>query len=228
MSAVGLEYYSDIKPLKGHDEDVVLCDEEHLLFGVFDGMGGLPSASIASRSASQAVQEYFSSESNESPGAASAKQLVKHALEFADRRVRGEHSNYPHHEYMGTTGSIVHFYDESGAPRMAYGHVGDSRIYLLSEGQLSQMTVDEGYANRIENFLGGLKRVRQVGSCALKSRDRVLLCSDGVTGDFGYEILTEEEIAKTLSSGSPRRAVKKLIKMSRKNDDKSAIVIDLL
>lgn len=224
-----MEFYSDTRPQKGHDEDVVLCNQELSLFGVFDGMGGLPSASLASRTASYAVEKYFIDRKSETNGAVPAEQIVKSALEFADQNIREKHALYPQYEYMGTTGSIVHFFDNLGKPHMAYGHVGDSRIYLLSDGQLSQITVDEGYANRIENYLGGLKKVRQIGSCALKSRDRVLLCSDGVTGDVGLEVLSEEEISRALSKRrSPRRAVKKLISTSRKNDDKSAIVIDIV
>jgi len=61
----------------------------------------------------------------------------------------------------------------------------------------------------------------------IKSGDRVLLCSDGITGDFGEDKLSLEEIEYCLKSGSPSDSAEFLTKVARKQDDRTSVVFDV-
>jgi protein phosphatase len=111
---------------------------------------------------------------------------------------------------MGTT-LIVAFWHERG---VSYGHIGDSRLYLLRNGALAQLTrdhtivqeqlergaIDREQARRAPNRnvltrAVGIDRNTEpdVSTQSLRSGDVCLLCSDGLT-----DMVTDEEIRGTL------------------------------
>lgn len=135
---------------------------------------------------------------------------------------------------------------ETTAPKeyLSFASVGDSRLYIVHKnGTVDLLTKDEGEGNRVWNILGIEKNERaavrghlnlpidgptclQAQDIWLEEGDRIVLCSDGVTGDSGSDILSNEEIAKLVSTRTTEQAVEALIRAAKKIDDRTAIVFD--
>ena len=117
-----------------------------------------------------------------------------------------------------------------GRLKLAYASVGDSRIYVVDkEGNARLITRDEGEGRYLYNAIGdgdGSKGcTRQYGEIDLHKGDRIVLCSDGITGDYGEDLMSERELGFIVSrSRDARNASQNLIAGARKKDDRTAIV----
>jgi PPM family protein phosphatase len=112
-----------------HNEDTYVVQPP--LFAVADGMGGAKAGEVASGLAATAVQE--SGNDGESGEA-----RVASLIEEANRRVFRRATEDREASGMGTTMTVALVEDE----RVAIGHVGDSRAYLIRGGRLEQLTDD--------------------------------------------------------------------------------------
>ncbi len=135
---------------------------------------------------------------------------------------------------------------ETAAPKeyLSYASVGDSRLYVIHKnGEVERLTEDEGEGNTIWNILGleagERKEVRehiglqeeasicmQFKDVWLEEGDRIVLCSDGVSGDKEGDMLTNEEIGKLASTRTTEQAAEALIRAAKKLDDRTVIVFD--
>jgi serine/threonine protein phosphatase PrpC len=98
----------------------------------------------------------------------------------------------------------------------------------LRTGEPSNPHDFEQFANVITNAVGERDdiRVNQYGTVELDSTDVVMLCSDGIVGDRGSDLLTDDEIRGPLHwATSPEQAAQGLIDVARKRDDKTALVV---
>lgn len=176
------------------------------VFAVADGLGGHPGGDVASRTALQPIIRLDGDDAAGDP----SSRLVE-AVGAAHHLVRKAAAEEPEHAGMGTTLTAVAVVGED----LHLAHVGDSRCYLLREGTLEQrsrdhtpvqMAVDAGRldpsaaADHPERHvlaqavgLDGGVDVDTRGGTRLQARDRVLLCSDGLT-----EMLPEDQIADLL------------------------------
>src|SRR5690625_7721846 len=119
---------------------------------------------------------------------------------------------------MGTTVTVLVLDDQVGL----VGQVGDSRAYLLRDGQLRQLTLDHSWVaarvrqgllseedarqhrwrNIITNTLGSNPEVKlELLHCRVKEGDVILLCSDGVS-----MLLSPELMTRILTENSPAAA----------------------
>jgi serine/threonine protein phosphatase PrpC len=112
-----------------HNEDTYVVQPP--LFAVADGMGGAKAGEVASRLAAAAVQE---SDTDGQSGEA----RVAAVIEEANRRVFRRATEDREASGMGTTMTVALVEDD----RVAIGHVGDSRAYLIRDGRLEQLTND--------------------------------------------------------------------------------------
>ena len=101
------------------------------IFAIADGMGGARAGEIASELAAGALKD-----ANASGG---GTELVKQLVQEANRRVHDRASNDPSTSGMGTTMTVA-LVEPSG--ELTFGHVGDSRAYMLRGGKLEQLTDD--------------------------------------------------------------------------------------
>jgi serine/threonine protein phosphatase PrpC len=70
--------------------------------------------------------------------------------------------------------------------------------------------------------------INQGGQENLKSGDRIVFCTDGVTGDNPDEEMSSEEIARLVTEASgPEEAAQRLVRDARKIDDRTAIVVSV-
>jgi serine/threonine protein phosphatase PrpC len=101
------------------------------LFAIADGMGGARAGEIASALAAGAL--------NDAPARGGGEERVKQLVQEANRRVHERASNDPTTSGMGTTMTVA-LVEPSGD--ITFGHVGDSRAYVLRDDRLEQLTDD--------------------------------------------------------------------------------------
>lgn len=215
------------------NEDALLV--EGPLYAVADGMGGHRAGEIASR---VAIEELLAN----APGRNDAKALAR-AVRAANRAVIESAEKSRTRTGMGTTltAAFVDGLDVSIA------HVGDSRAYLLHDGQLSRITEDhsmvadlvrQGSISEEEARFHPQRSVitRALGSdpnmaadvyeLTASPGDRLLLCTDGLTG-----MLEDAYIAEILAAESdPASAVAKLVEAANRAggyDNITAVVVDV-
>ena len=111
------------------NEDAFVCEPP--LFAVADGMGGAQAGEVASGLAAAALRE--------GGGDGTGERRVAQLIQEANRRVHDRATTDAAATGMGTTVTAA-LVEPDG--RVAFGHVGDSRAYLLREGRLDQLTDD--------------------------------------------------------------------------------------
>lgn len=185
---------------------------DEVLVIVADGMGGHVAGEVASRLAVNA--------------AASSELDAADRIAAGNRAIREEVARDPGLEGMGTTMTLLSI-DGTTA---TIGHIGDSRAYLLRDGDFSQLTEDHTVAaeyvalgqldpeeaathpqrHMLTRTLG-LTRFVNVDEFKFDvvAGDRVLLCSDGLT-----EMVSDQDIGSTLRRETLEEVVWKLVEMA--------------
>jgi serine/threonine protein phosphatase PrpC len=193
---------------------------------VADGMGGHAGGDIASRLAIAAIGSY--SEPLRTDISAHRPQqddatLLRQAIEQANHIIRQEALDRPDLTGMGTTLVLLRI-TVNPAPCAIVAHVGDSRAYLIRNGQLAQLTQDHSWVEeQIRHGRLGYQEARShpmrhvltralgteptvipdISSHPLDPEDAILLCTDGLT-----KMLDDEEIVRTfLRAGTSREHV---------------------
>ncbi len=202
-----------------HGEDRALINLELGLFGVFDGLGGEGNGAEAAELATRTVEEYCQ-------GKEPSIETLAHAVIEANKAMIAARAD---HLPMGyTTVTVCWVY---GA-QMHWVSVGDSRIYHQPSGRpLMPLSRDEGYRNILSNCLGDdyeFKGLRQRVTSRMDPEDRIVLVTDGVTGDFKPDLLSPSDLEAAITGRGAQAAAERLIEVLRKHDDRTAIVIDVL
>jgi PPM family protein phosphatase len=200
---------SDIGLKRANNEDAFLVCPEIGVFAVADGMGGAAAGEVASAIFIEAAGELF--ESTPPASAEKAAALVQEVFRQANARMVSHVAAHPENRGMGCTAELLVF----SGDRYLVGHVGDSRTYLLREGELRQITrdhslvqqmVDQGQISAAEARHHSRKNVvlRALGADLELSLDLVrgslfpndlfLLCSDGLT-----DMLDDDSLRKALA-----------------------------
>jgi len=169
-----------------------------IAFAVCDGMGGAAAGEVASHMAVDALFEVLRGDSAPADRDDFARRLVD-AIEEAGRRIFLSAKKDRTRRGMGTTATVAGLVDKV----LFVGQVGDSRCYVLRGGRLGLITKDQSLVNQLieagqlteaeaEAFehsniiLQALGTTQQVAVdltfVELRRGDRVLLCSDGLSG----------------------------------------------
>lgn len=201
-------------------EDSVFYRPEQKMFGVFDGAGGEKGGRLASQLTSSVVREFSDRYALDNCSS------LAYVLNAANERV----TNNP--DAGLSTAVLAKIIDRNGRKMLAYASVGDSRLYIIDKnGEARQITRDEGEGKYIYNAIGmetkpGESRTTQMGEVDLRRGDKIVLCSDGVTGDYGDDLMSPRELGFIVShSNGSIEASKSLLANARKRDDRTAIVI---
>src|SRR6266576_50021 len=107
---------------------------------VADGMGGYEGGQEASHLAVQTVSEFYRDQDGDDP-----QRLLNESLQTAHERVRQHGFAHPRLRGMGTTCTAIALIGYA----LRYVHVGDTRLYLVRDGQITQMTRDHSYVGRL-------------------------------------------------------------------------------
>lgn len=196
------------------NEDTAYYNPEIGMFGVFDGAGGMRGAALASQIGRDILVREVSERAPETP-----YELGQILMEANEATIGKGYS----------TAVVGRILETRRRKALIYASVGDSRIYVVRNGQAVPLTKDEGYGNRITNALGIENcRVRQVGEFPLSKGDRVVFCSDGVTGDYEPDFIPNNEFASIVGGAATADlAAWSLINRATKRDDRTAIVVEV-
>ncbi len=139
--------WTDAGPVRDNNEDSFMVDEDAGVFIVADGMGGHAAGEVASRLAVEVIRGLLMEtldpdetrlERDVSDPADQLRERLRYAMNQSSVRIRKEAQRNPAYTGMGTTVCVLMF--DSDQAHLA--HVGDSRIYLLREGELTRLTRD--------------------------------------------------------------------------------------
>jgi protein phosphatase len=215
-----------IKSNLGRD-DVILADDSAYGMVVADGMGGPKFGELASR---LALQRMFELAQQATSWVTKLKDLnnqqIRERVDAYVKKIqatlRGQIQSDSELTGMGTTWTSAHLL----SPQALVVHIGDSRAYLLHDGELSQITHDETVAQALidsgadptsvsrfrhmllNSFGGDMDNVTaQIHQLQIDVGDQILLCTDGLT-----DMVSDKDIASILqTSTSPQSACDRLI-----------------
>lgn len=159
--------------------------------------GGDVASALAVKRLAEADREY------DSPAAAATH--VAEAIADANRDISGTVRDHPELTGMGTTLTAIALSGDT----MAVSHIGDSRLYLLRGGELSQISTDHTFVQRLVDagritedearvhprrsvlmrVLGDVESTPDIDALLLTTHDgdRWLLCSDGLSGVVPFD-----------------------------------------
>ena len=141
---------TDIGKRRPYNEDSYLIDDKIGLFVIADGMGGHNAGDVASQLAVDVFRKWTESfpqiDSFVSKKSAILNTLNQLAVD-ANTRVYTESKAHPTRHGMGTT-LIAGFCQNN---LVSYVHIGDSRIYLIRQGEISQITIDHSHVQEMVN-----------------------------------------------------------------------------
>jgi serine/threonine protein phosphatase PrpC len=209
------------------------------LFAVADGMGGHKAGEVASRLAIETLHEQFT---------AAGTDVLVTAVQEANRALVDRSADDAELTGMGTTMCAMALVDAEGRDAIAVVNVGDSRLYLLSEGELTQVTEDHSLVATLERQ-GRLSRAeaavhpqRNILTRALGIDasvmvdswevlpvvgDRYLICSDGL-----FNEVDDNRLAATLRRlADPTEAAKELVRLANEaggRDNITCVVVDVV
>lgn len=211
--------------VRRRNEDGLLVDVERHLLVVADGMGGHPAGDVASRLAIDAVNDGLDPEALDD--AARRPDALRDAVARAHEAVHRAAEADPSRAGMGTTLVVAHI--DEGGEVVTLAHVGDSRAYLLRDGELRPLTYDHvsdgGFGQRrLTQAVGASHRIDpEVAEVPVRAGDRLLLCTDGLTDE-----LREEEIVRLAEPPrDPDAAVRALVEaaLDAGGDDNITVVV---
>ncbi|MGJ8641162.1 MAG: PP2C family protein-serine/threonine phosphatase [Opitutaceae bacterium] len=227
---------SDLGKVRERNEDSLFIDEEHAVYAVADGLGGLPGGEEASGRIVDLLDTTFNGVDAEEE----RPDLGELVLEI-NRIVT--HEGLEAHPFTGsgstlTIGQIIR-------DQLLIAHVGDSAMYLLREGEFSQLTCDHTMEQEFIERMGEEARAsmpneyshtltRCVGQSqevivdetriTVHAGDRILLCTDGLN-----KVLTDLQMQCLLeTSDCPKEITHALVDSANANkgpDNITAIVL---
>ncbi|NNC12625.1 serine/threonine-protein phosphatase [Planctomonas sp. JC2975] len=210
------------------------------LFMVADGMGGHAGGDVASAIATNRIKEI----DHAYPTAEEAQIALQSALLAANGLLAETVFEHPELTGMGTTVSALIRVDG----KIAFAHIGDSRIYLMRQGELKQVTTDHTFVQRLVDtgriteeealthprrsvlmrVLGDVDSSPEIDTWTADTYagDRWLICSDGLSG-----VIKQEVIAAILANvQSPTAAAERLVRASLDAgapDNVTVVIVDI-
>ena len=205
------------------NEDAFVARQDLGLFMVADGMGGHAAGEVASRMAVQAVEAFINDTRDADPNqtwpfpydpelSLDANRL-RAGFRLANRRLAAAMAENETLRGMATTAAAVLL----GREGPVVAHVGDSRVYLFRNGALEQITQDHSWVseqvragilsdadarrhpwrNVVTRALsGGDDPEVEVTDISLEAGDRLLICSDGLSG-----VVTTDRLQQIVAAG---------------------------
>jgi PPM family protein phosphatase len=226
---------SDRGLIRGNNQDSVYAGPR--LLAVADGMGGHAAGDVASKVVIAALEHL-----DDDAPSGDMLQAMRAAVFEGSEHLREVIRESPQLEGMGTTLTAILF----AGGRLALCHVGDSRAYLVRDGQLSQITHDDTFVQTLIDdgritaeeanthpqrslllrALNGQEVEPDLSMREARDGDRYLLCSDGLSG-----VVSEETIAEALKDPDPESTADRLIELALRSggpDNVTVIVADVI
>lgn len=210
-------FRTDVGKVRANNQDAPIVSEKLRLYGVADGMGGHKGGEVASTSARDDLLR-------ELEGKTPSVAALSGAIEEVNRQIYHQQEHDDALTGMGTTLSVLWMSDNF----VYIGHVGDSRVYLLRDGEFKQMTLDhslveqlvrEGVLTEEEAQNHPMRNIitRAIGTDESVEVDVVveerrkgdlwLACSDGLHG-----LVDDRQMRGALRQYAPEKAADVLLK----------------
>jgi PPM family protein phosphatase len=204
---------------------------------VADGMGGAEGGQHASRIAVETVRELYSAAGEEAP-----EQRLIAAFREANTRIQQEARENPALRGMGTTLTACAIVGQ----QLYYGHIGDSRLFLIRAGKARQLTQDHSLVARLiaagslrpedaeshpqRNVLtaaiGVMDEVQPdcpAEPVSLQSGDTLVLCTDGLWGQ-----VRSSELAVTVGKNPVADGARALVSLAKQRGGPDNITLQVL
>ena len=216
-AAILSAFRTDVGKVRANNQDATIVSEKLRLYGVADGMGGHKGGEVASTSARDDLLR-------ELEGKTPSVAALSGAIEEVNRQIYHQQEHDDALTGMGTTLSVLWMSDNF----VYIGHVGDSRVYLLRDGEFKQMTLDhslveqlvrEGVLTEEEAQNHPMRNIitRAIGTDESVEVDVVveerrkgdlwLACSDGLHG-----LVDDRQMRDALRQYAPEKAADVLLK----------------
>ena len=237
---------TDVGLVREVNEDAFLAAPP--VFVVADGMGGHDRGDVASR----IVIEEFGRLADEGYDPSGGPAVVAETLHRCQLRIgeydQKQRAGGARDFHAGTTAVVALLIEQSAEPKWLLANLGDSRIYRFNDGELEQVSVDHSVVQElveagviteddaaihperhvITRALGGKGSVEaDYFVLPLSGAERLILCSDGVSG-----MIDDEQIGEImLTAGDPRDAADKVVAAAVAaggRDNATAVVIDVV
>ncbi len=239
---------TDVGMRRDHNEDSYLVDDDAHLYVVADGMGGHLGGEMASMLAVSTIQQSVVDERKHVVNGQAYKgpieqhpalMMLPKAVKRACAAIFRKAQEVPELQGMGTTVTGVAFIDRYAF----FGHVGDSRAYLIRDGRIEQLSEDHSLVN--EQLKAGLITAEQARSSRLKhiitrsvgfeedvavdtmvvpaqEGDVYVLCSDGLAN-----LIANPEILQVSQDNFLRDIPRMLIRLAneRGGDDNITVIL---
>lgn len=225
MPEIDFFQLTDVGCVREANEDAVgyWPHEDGMVFAVADGLGGHNAGEVASALA----LETLAREMERAPGNWPMVKRLRRAVQEANLAIYNKGITVPELRQMGTTLTATAVV----AGFLTTAHVGDSRLYLLREGVLTQLTKDHTWVweqvqygiltaeqartHPKRNMLSrcvGLNLIVSIDTLRLAAQpgDVLLQCSDGI-----HALLPENAIASAIQDVTPEAGCRNLIDRAR-------------
>jgi protein phosphatase len=226
---------SDRGLIRGNNQDSVYAGPR--LLAVADGMGGHAAGDVASKVVIAALEHL-----DDDAPSGDLLQSLREAVFEGSEHLREVIRESPQLEGMGTTLTAILF----AGGRLGLCHVGDSRAYLVRDGQTSQITHDDTFVQTLIDdgritpeeanshpqrslllrALNGQEVEPDLSMREARAGDRYMLCSDGLSG-----VVSEETLAEALKDPDPEATADRLIELALRSggpDNVTVIVADVI
>ena len=211
------------------------------VFIICDGMGGQVGGKQASGLALETIKQFVKVSIEENP-----KRFLEQAVNTSNSAIRRNITEHPELTGMGTTIVILLITRKSRVIEIWRAHIGDSRLYRISDNNISQLTEDhslvaellkndvisqeqaEDHPQRhlLTKALGMADEViPDIASVHFSSGDRFLLCTDGITD----QVPDDDIVKNSLLYTDPQLFAESLVNLANKQggvDNATAIVLD--
>ncbi len=240
---------TDVGMVREHNEDSFLVDNEASLYIVCDGVGGRNAGEVASQMGVDLIRDHFTKNLGQDSGFIGdvanslnkATNRLGSAIRLANQVVHESAKSKPTLQGMGSTVVAAYFEDNT----LSLAHAGDSRAYLIRDGEITQLTEDHSLVNEqlrsglitkeqarlseikniITRALGPEPEVNvELAEHELESGDAVLLCSDGLSNMVPDEML----LSTLVEANRIDKACVQLIQIAKDNggdDNITAVII---
>jgi serine/threonine protein phosphatase PrpC len=225
------DYYCYSEP----DDDLDF-ERKGRLVVVADGMGGHEGGKLASTLAVEAVRDGYLNHPDGDP-----RQALQTAFQDGHAAIQEYIRHHPELHGLGTTCTAATILDS----RLYYGHVGDSRLYLIRGDHISLLTRDHSQVARLvqdglitpeeaavhpqRNVLTAAMGVEPAAAdfsdtpLTLESGDVLLISTDGLHG-----LVSDQELLATASTLLPAEACKELVRMAKERGGFDNITVQIL
>ncbi len=243
---------TDVGRRRKLNEDNLLIDRDIDLYAVCDGMGGHNAGEVASKMAIETLHAFITKSQGEEkditwpyglePHLSFEANRLKTAIKLANKRIFKAADNREDYTGMGTT--LVAALVNDGM--LTVGNAGDSRVYMVRAGKLTQLTRDDSWVsaawaegilssdeidrhplrNVITKAVGAKVDIElETSEHKLADGDIVLLCSDGL-----HAMITDEKILALLHPlpGSLEKTADVLIDAANEAGGKDNVSVVLL